>query len=600
MIHRIGITIFILLVVAGCSGGREPAGIIQFTDPTDVTGIALLGDYTYCSTRGGLIRWDTSRNEYILYTTFDGLPSNVLSDVAVDGEDRLWIASDQGVIQMREDGWRQYTRSEGLPSNEVKSLAIDREGKLWVSTDSGIASFSGGRFSYIGDEDGPGRQVVNTIYFDSGDNLWAGTEENGVFYRISGKWAHTDTYRGLISNSIDTISESWDRNIFAGSAYGVSGWTGDAWLTFPILNALGTVEVRHLEASSERLWYFTANGVHGLRGPIWVNCRETEGLISNDVISGHVVNDSTIYAGTTLGMSVIRDDDIENYFIPNSIAGYNCISVAADQRGRIWLGTWETGVNMFVDNYWTQPFTGTEIPLDTVRNVVMHGTNEMVFNTLDGIVFIRGNDIEIHDRDSGMPGDDVRCGVFDQQGRYWAGTASGIGLYDNGRWRRFREVNGLPSEDVWSCALSPDGTVWFGTTAGIVSFHDNTLTDHTPDLGTDPPDVRSIFIQEDELLFGTDDGRLLVFDGDSWDVHGNRYLDTDKGIYAMASDPSGALYLGTNGDGVIRLQDGNTRRYGQADGLPSNYVRSMTYFEGNIWLACYGGAATLAVPIEGE
>lgn len=600
MIHRIGGIALLLLFVVGCSGGGEPVKIIQYTDPTDVTGIALYEGFAWCSTPGGLIRWDTSRSEYILYTTSDGLASNVLSDVIVDGENRLWIASDQGVIQMRPEGWRQYTRSEGLPSNEVNDLALDREGRLWVATDSGVASFTNGRFSSLGDDEGPGRQVVNVIYFDSGDNLWVGTDEDGIYYRITGEWGHTTTYRGLVSNSIVTISESWDRNIFAGSWSGLGGWTGDGWLTVSTFSDLGTVDIRHLGKSSQHLWCFTGNGVHGYRGVQWVNYLERDGLISNDVLSGLVIDDSTIYAGTSLGLSLIRDDAFQNYFIPNSIAGHNYISLATDPRGRIWVGTWENGLNVLDQGYWSQPFATIDMPLNTVRGIVVTGDNEMVFNTLNGVVFMHGSEFELQNRARGLPGDDVRCGVYDQQGRYWIGTDTGVGYLENGRWRRIRAVNGLPSDDVWSCALGPDGSVWFGTTAGIVSFSGNTMTDHTSQLGIEPPDVRSILVQGDDVLFGTNDGRLLVYDGEDWDVHGNRYLDTDKGIHAMAADPAGTIYLGTNGDGVIMLHDGNTRRIGQEDGLPSNYVRSMLYYEDNIWLACYGGAATIAVTMPGE
>ncbi len=43
-------------------------------------------------------------------------------------------------------------------------------------------------------------------------------------------------------------------------------------------------------------------------------------------------------------------------------------------------------------------------------------------------------------RINGVSGNDVRCGIYDSEGRYWAGTESGICFYDKGRWRRLREA----------------------------------------------------------------------------------------------------------------------------------------------------------------
>ncbi|MBA7560730.1 hypothetical protein ES708_02361 [subsurface metagenome] len=224
----------------------------------------------------------------------------------------------------------------------------------------------------------------------------------------------------------------------------------------------------------------------------------------------------------------------------------------------------------------------------------------MIFNTLSGVIFKNGNNIKKHTRYNGLSGDDVRCGVYDTQRRYWAGTVTGISYYDNNRWRRIREGQGLPSEDVWACALDSTGTLWFGTTEGIVSIYDDMLTDRTPEIDLDTVDVRAIIAKDSRVYFGTDSGKLLIYDNDSWEILGNRYLDTGSGISAMTFDPDGVLWLGTNGDGLIRYDGKGTSRYTIKDGLPSNYVRSLAYDNGTLWMACFGGVATLTISENSE
>jgi ligand-binding sensor domain-containing protein len=217
----------------------------------------------------------------------------------------------------------------------------------------------------------------------------------------------------------------------------------------------------------------------------------------------------------------------------------------------------------------------------------------MAFNTTSGVVFRDRNGWNVQTRLEGVSGDDVRCGTYDSRGRYWAGTSTGLSCYSHGKWDRYRAIHGLPSDDVWSCAVDSTGTVWFGTTGGIVSIKENAITDRTPEVGLDDLDVRSIAVVGNTVYFGTESGKLITYTQGTWDIYGNRFLKTDKGIYSIAAEPSGTLWFGTNGDGVIRLENNKASRYTKQDGLPSNYVRSVAYSEDVLWAACFGGVGTL-------
>ena len=59
------------------------------------------------------------------------LPSNLIHDLTVDGEGRLWAATWDGVAVLDGDEWRSYdTRNSGLSEDAVLSVAQDAQGTL--------------------------------------------------------------------------------------------------------------------------------------------------------------------------------------------------------------------------------------------------------------------------------------------------------------------------------------------------------------------------------------------------------------------------------------------------------------------------------------
>src|SRR5688500_10380344 len=69
-------------------------------------------------------------------STRDGLPSNIISAVAQDKNDFIWIGTANGLCRF--DGHRFITFKKGesklsLPANEVSALLVDGD-HLWIGT----------------------------------------------------------------------------------------------------------------------------------------------------------------------------------------------------------------------------------------------------------------------------------------------------------------------------------------------------------------------------------------------------------------------------------------------------------------------------------
>ena len=69
-----------------------------------------------------------------------------VNDLAFDGRDRLWIATDGGGLycyNLSTCRLKNFTTHQGLPSNVVSSLVWDDRHRLWMGTDRGLACLRG-------------------------------------------------------------------------------------------------------------------------------------------------------------------------------------------------------------------------------------------------------------------------------------------------------------------------------------------------------------------------------------------------------------------------------------------------------------------------
>ena len=118
------------------------------------------------------------------------LSSDRVADIAVDSGGRVWVATNNGLNvlsgtysrenrELEIDDWRIYTTEDGLPSNEIKAVEEGRGGNIWVGTEGGLAqiepdgsvafSFTTGNSCLVDNR-------INSLLFDDANGeLWIGT-----------------------------------------------------------------------------------------------------------------------------------------------------------------------------------------------------------------------------------------------------------------------------------------------------------------------------------------------------------------------------------------------------------------------------------------
>jgi hypothetical protein len=82
-------------------------------------------------------------------TAGPGLPSWLVSAIAVDRDGAVWVGTDKGLAKFTGTYERatnvyqinvvRYTRDDDLPSDKIQALVVDSANVLWVGTDNGLA-----------------------------------------------------------------------------------------------------------------------------------------------------------------------------------------------------------------------------------------------------------------------------------------------------------------------------------------------------------------------------------------------------------------------------------------------------------------------------
>ena len=87
-----------------------------------------------------------SKNTRSVPELSDGLISDCITTLAVDERGgRVWIGTNDGLssCNLEAADWKRYTSKDGLPNDVIRDVAIDDKGLVWVGTPSGVSSFDG-------------------------------------------------------------------------------------------------------------------------------------------------------------------------------------------------------------------------------------------------------------------------------------------------------------------------------------------------------------------------------------------------------------------------------------------------------------------------
>jgi hypothetical protein len=207
--------------------------------------------------------------------------------------------------------------------------------------------------------------------------------------------------------------------------------------------------------------------------------------------------------------------------------------------------------------------------------------------------------------EGGLPNDHIFAITADGD-RLWVGTEDGLALYENGKWRSWREKDGLPWRVVSSIAVSEKtGDVWVGLFGGGLARFSGGRFDHFNQFNSGLVNdvVYGVAVLDDTVWVATTAGMsaLDTVNGE-WEIYTEKNAPMEE-IWCYNVDANdGKVYAAVWGGGILEW-DVKTRRWDahrdpdremeidlyRDDGLIHIITTSASYVDKVLWASTYFG-----------
>ena len=109
----------------------------------DISVIVTDEDEIWFGTSKGATKYNVESGDFVTYTQSDGLASNAVTCIALNGKEIWFGSADGGVARLDKatGGWHVFNTDNGLLHNRVEAIAFDGD-QLWFGTERGLCRYN--------------------------------------------------------------------------------------------------------------------------------------------------------------------------------------------------------------------------------------------------------------------------------------------------------------------------------------------------------------------------------------------------------------------------------------------------------------------------
>lgn len=453
------------------------------------------GKYVMSVEGKGFMTYDAGRNEWRHYSTatHPEMKTNEIRNIYIDRSEEVWLGiADAGVLHFQpQTGELNYISSsvnEGQLINPNYLIFEDNRDILWIQPYYGTFSSYNRSASQLERFHSAYHQDINVLFSygvnhaltDQQGVIWLSTNRGNGFYRcvfLPGYFEHhllkNETIYSL-SNEVRAIFEDDQKRLWVASK--------DRQVHIfdrnkQLIGTLGSDGSIRKGNSSE---FFVYNFFQDRSGKIWMASKR-RGLYRLSAKANSLQYTIENFSHTPSDLYSPGNNDF--------------YSVTQDQQGRIWAGSYGSGLHLIDETGGKVRFihAGNELksyPMDRfskVRQVMVDSKKQLWVATTEGFVRINTDfktlkEIKYftyHTTDNqpeGLGANDVHAIFEDDQQTLWMGTFGGglnrmiPGSDANPRFEVFDRSSGMPNNVVYSIIDDKKGNLWLTTDNSIVRF----------------------------------------------------------------------------------------------------------------------------------
>jgi signal transduction histidine kinase/sugar lactone lactonase YvrE len=522
---------------------RLRRGLLTLTLFALLVAHALAGDAplhaTAASSAPAPERWSQLADTVFTQLTQDqGLPNQVVSSIAEDGNGFMWFGTVGGLA--RWDGYRFRTfltdpKDPGaLPSNLIHTLYADSRGRLWIGTAAdGLSRYDPTRDRFINTPAGPNglsSARVFSISEDGKGGVWVGTE-GGLDHLDPDTGAIThlrhdpQDARSLPDNRVNAVLRARDGTLWVGTTKGLSRLASNGH-TFVAVALLVTDEKPHAvhclyQASDGHIWVGTTRNGAFVVDPATGHSQPVTEIRAIDPAS---INPGSI-APASIGPEQIhahRPGQSPSHLPPDRVQG-SASPAAAGEGDRTARKPVEGQIHeeAALNTQWVQTIAEVRPGLVWLGT---YGQGIVEIDTGTGQTRRLRHDPMLA---TSLAEDTVSILHRDHAGLVWVGTNRGLSRHDASQsavltvFGASGGSTGIADADVHSVLATADGRVWLGLHSSGVDV-------------LDPAGLRVRAFRPDEANPATALPQAIVL-ALAQSNNGDVLIGTERGLYRAAS-----------------------------------------------------------------
>ncbi len=475
-----------------------------------------------------------------------------------------------------------FSGNTKIPFNSTRVVHQGPMGYLWIGSTNGLYRYDGFHVKrYASSLLRPNfftSNEVTALCDDGHDNLWVGTHMGLNRMSLSqGTTRHYLLHDFNNSNAISRLHRSRSGEIWVGTEGGLYRYDQRADSFVLLCNQRGNAKIPHCSVTS-----IFEDG----RGCLWFGTWD-KGLYRYNQLTG------------------------QWYEMPKFNAINSAQAVCVRRDGLLFVGTWGKGLYVIANPYDTgrplvvshhdRQSTGGSLPSDVVWSISgTPSSSRMWVGTNRGLATYEGGKVSLVAESAALGPDFFGRGVsfefVDTKGAMWL-NARGRGLAVAAPVHQRFQHNRLPDpycsyDYISALSFAPDGSLWVSLHNGGVIHKD--LSGQWHDIPTGCTTYSTAFADDGSTLIGTERrGILVVSNGQVTREHNtdNTPWLKDNCVYSFLHTPEGHLLIGTWRSVSVLYEDGRGASLStpQLKALADMRVRALARDrQGNYWLGTKG------------
>jgi ligand-binding sensor domain-containing protein len=557
--------------------------------------------YLWLATDGGLVRFDG-----VDFTLFDRrstpeLRSNLIGALTETSDGTLWAATADGLLRRNQGSLQVLGAANGLPAGPIAGVIPAGNSNLWVLTPEGITFGAANHFTLIHGLDAPltSRDGAPIATGAPDGSLWLATAHNVLQLREG----HVVT---TLSGSADLLAVARDGSLWLTRGGALFHQQHSALVAVPFhtpaiakssratrrgIPAIPDNSIRTILAGANGNLYVATSGALGILSSgsfIWKTT--ADGLPAGRILHLFEDRQGALWIGTENTVARYAEGRFEMLRARSGPAGIEAFY--EDREGNLWLGTDAAGLLELHEQRFTTLTTADGLPGDAIRTILADKNDVWAGTDGNGLAHFNGSAWQTVTAQQGLASNTILSLAAERDGSLAVGTPDGLSRLTNVRANAAPHSDALPDDFVRSLLYDPaDNSLWIGTRRGLA--HQTTaglmLWNRSAGLGSDL--VGALALDHPHigaLWIGTRGGLSHLQDGHISTLTTRDGLSSDV-ITALYQDPSGSLWIGTNGGGLDMLRDNHVTAFpSAATALPEVIHAIVEDGHSNLWL----GAAT--------